>query len=511
MPALGIIDVGSNTVRLSVVEVRANGAHLVRHEQKAALRLAARPQPDGSLGAQAAEDTVRVLEDFLAAGADWGVSRWLAVATAAVRRANDRDAFLQRLNAATGLGIRLLSADEEAQLGLVGVLNTLAETDGFTVDIGGGSMEITRFIGRTRTASTSITLGAVNTAERFGLTGRAKPGALTELGKALRQEAAAAVDWMHATPGLPLIGIGGSVRALAKLDRRQRQYPLAATHNYTLGPAAVLAMRDRLAGLTARERLRLPGVAADRAEILAAGAALLGWVVEQLNPERVVVSGSGLREGLLYRTLLADQPTPLVPDVLAASVTNLERLHALPAARAARLAGLAAAVWEGLAPLALDAQGVGARLVPVAARLRDVGTTVSYYDWERHASYILREGRLFGLDHRERLLLAAATGSASSAKVRQFLAPYASMLDAADPQLATCMGVCVALAHGLDGEARGQAAPVSVGVLPSAVHISVGAGPRPGFGGVLSLSGDFRKAFGRALSVTVAEGAARTW
>ena len=511
MPQLGIIDVGSNTVRLSVVEVRPNGAYVVRHEQKASLRLAARLQADGSLGAQAAADTVRVLDDFKAAGAGWEVSRWLAVATAAVRQATDGAAFLQRINAATGLGVQLLGAEEEANLGLIGGLNTLAVTDGYTVDIGGGSMEVTRFQGRRRVAGASLTLGAVNTAERFGLKGRAKTNALAELHAAVEREAGAALDWMRPSPDLPLIGIGGSVRALAKVDRRQRRYPLVATHNYTMSAESVVALRDRLVALSPEERQHLPGVAADRAEILAAGAALLGWIVERLAPKGVVVSGSGLREGLFFRALLQDQPNPVVTDVLGASVTNLERLHDLPEARARRLGTLAGSLWAGVSSVAGDREGVGARLAPIAARLRDLGTTISYYDRERHAAYVLREGRVFGLDHRERLLLSAAAGYASVARVRQWLSPYGAILQRGDVQLATCMGVCVALTHGLEQEARGRAMPLAVRVLPSAVHVTVAAGPRQGFTGVLSLGSDFRKAFGRALAVSVGEGTTDTW
>lgn len=511
MPQLGIIDVGSNTIRLSVVEVRPNGGYVVRHEQKASLRLAARLQPDGSLGEQAAANTVAVLQDFQAAGADWEVSRWLAVATAAVRQATDRDAFLERVNRETGLGVRLVQADEEAHLGLIGGLNTLAVTDGYTVDIGGGSMEITRFADRRRAEGVSLTLGAVNSAERFGLKGRARANAPAELRAALEREAGAAMAWMRPSPELPLIGIGGSVRALAKVDRRQRRYPLSATHNYTMAPDSVLALRDRMLALSADERLRLPGVAADRAEILAAGAVLLGWIVERLTPKQVVVSGSGLREGLFFQALLRDEPSPVVPDVLAASVANLERLHDLPAARATRLGQMASALWAGLGSLAGDREGLGTRLAPVAARLRDVGTTISYYDRERHAAYILREGRIFGLDHRERLLLSAGAGYGSVARVRQWLSPYGAILQRGDVQLATGIGVCVALAHGLERETRGRGLPLTVRALPSTVQVAVAAGPRQGFGESLALGSDFRKAFGRALALAVAEDAHDTW
>ncbi len=502
MAGVGIIDIGSNTVRLSVVDVRPDGAWVVRHEEKAALRLAARLQADGSLGAGAVEDTARVIGDFAAAGADWGVSLWLAVGTAAVRQATDGPQFVREITRRTGVPIRLLPAEEEAALGLVGALNTLDVRDGCAVDIGGGSMEITRFTERRRLWGVSLSVGAVTAARRFGLEDRATARALRALGDALQAEASSVADRFEEARGLPLVGIGGSVRALAKLDRRRRRYPLLSMHNYVLAPDTVLALRAELTAMQARERLHLPGVAADRADLLGAGAALLGWVVERVRPARLLVSGSGLREGLLYRHLLRDRPQPLVDDVLASSVQNLERWHGLPPARGDRLAELASVLWEALGPLAGPAGASLGRLAPVASRLRHLGTTISYYDWERHTAYILREGRLFGVDHRQRLLLAAAAGYDGAVRLREALAPYAVILAPDDERLATCLGITVALAHALDGAARGRAMPLKISVLPSAVRITPAAGPSEGLALERGLNEDFRKTFGRPLGLS---------
>ena len=502
MSAVGIIDIGSNTVRLSVIEVRPDGAHLVRHEQKAVLRLASRVSPSGRFAPEAAQDTIGVLGDFLAAGEDWHVARWVAVATAAVRQAADGQSFIREISEATGLAVHILSAEEEARAGLIGALNTLSERDGVAVDIGGGSMEITHFADRRRKAGVSIALGAVTAAARFELRERAKPGSLKSLARMLDAEVQAQDPELLRGQGLPLIGMGGTVRALAKLDRRRRGYPLPAVHNYVMEPTSVLRFRDELVAMPSQARRRVPGMSVDRADLMAAGSALLGWVVERIGPDRVVVSGSGLREGLLFEELLRDRPEPIFDDVLGASVANLERVHALPSGRCERLGSLAGTLWGALGSLGEEGKGVDPRLVPAAARLRDVGTTINYYDRERHAAYMLREGRLFGLDHRQRLLLAAASGYEGATKLRAWLAPYASLLAPGDESLAIRMGIAVLLTHHLDLEARGKAGPLSITVLPSAVRIMTTSGPAQGFAATLGMSMEFRKAFGRALSVT---------
>ena len=508
--AIGIVDVGSNTVRLSIVEVRPDGAHQVRYEAKAGLRLAARLGKDGRLGQEAALETARVLTEFAWAGTDWGVSEWLAVATAAVRQATDGAEFLETVSRLSGMPLRLLDGGAEAALGLVGALNTLAEPAGYLIDIGGASTEITRFEDRRLVRSVSLPLGAVNAMRTFGLADRCAPGALRALEKALEAAVAAvgnkdeATAWIEPQPDRTLVVLGGTVRTLAKLDRRRRKYPFDATHNYLLAPAAVTALRDRLAAIPAHERARLPGLGADRADLIVAGAAILGWLVARTAPRRLVVSGSGLREGLFYSRLLRDRADHLHDSVLEASSRNLVLLYGLPVGRSERLAALAAALWDILGAAAAAPAGVG-RLVSAAARLRGVGSAISFYDWARHTAYLVREARLFGCDHRERVLLAAAAPYEGVGRLREALAPFTALLEAGDLQLAVRMGLCVALAEALDRDARGRALPLRASVLPSAVRLSVPGWTASGASRALALAEDCRKWFGKAVVVTGAE------
>lgn len=507
MEAIGVIDIGSNTVRLSVVEVLPEGGHRVRHEEKAGLRLGARLTADGTLGAQAAEETARVVSGFAWAAGEWGVREWVAVATAAVRQAGDGEAFLAVVSERSGIPLRILGGREEAELGMVGALNTLAERDGYLIDIGGASTEITRFEERRLVDSVSLPFGSVNATAAFGLSDQAPDGAVSRLEAALDEAAGCppgsdAGHWIRPRQDGTLIGLGGTVRAVAKMDRRQRGYPLDATHNYTLAPDFCRVCRDRLTALPARERGRLPGLSADRADLMAAGTAILAWAVERIRPSRVVVSGSGLREGLFYSRILADRPGHLYADVLEESSRNLARIYGLPLSRAERLAETAGMLWETLGPIAGAAPPI-ARLVRTAARLRAVGTAISYYDWQRHTGYVLRESRLFGCDHRERLLLAGAAAFEGASRLRDGLSPFASLLEPGDERLAVRMGLTVALAEQIDRQAQGAALPLSIAALPSALRVATTGGPEGGYVLPLPLAEDCRKWFGRALAVTV--------
>lgn len=489
-------------MRLSIAEVWADGSHRVRYEQKAGLRLGARLGADGALGPEAVTETARVVSAFAATGAAWNVGTWLAVGTAAVRQATDGAAFLHAVSSQTGVGIRMLDGAEEARLGLLGVLNTIAEPEGYAIDIGGASTELTWFTQRRAAGSLSIPLGAVTAAARFDLQEQASPTAVRALRQAMDAECAAADAWLLPRPTIPLIGIGGTVRALGKLDRKRRSYPLHATHNYVLDGAATSRLAERLAAMPLRERIRVPGLAAERADLIAAGAGILAWAIARTTPSQVIVSGSGLREGLLYSYLLRDQAEPLFPDVLEASVANQERLNGLPPDRAARLGQLASALWPPLCAL-VGAPGSEARLLPAAARLRDIGTSVSYYDWEQHTFYLLREARLYGLDHRERLLLAAAAAYSGAPRLRDNLRPYVSLLAPNDLRLAVRMGIVAALAGALDRACGGRALPLQITTLPAAVRIATAAPPAHGFA-TDPLAADCRKWFGRPLGVVSA-------
>lgn len=494
---LGIIDLGSNSVRLTVVRVAAGGAYRVLAEAKNAVRLAGAIGPDGAISAAGVQKALDTLAGFRRIGRSHGVSTYLAVATAAARQAENGPAVIRQISEATGIDFRVISEQEEAELAYLGALNTLAETDGVLMDLGGASFELVRFAGRRITAATSLPHGAVNLTARFLPGGHGTPAAYARLNSFL-SETLATVPFLPSCRSLPLIGVGGTVRNLARMARRVFGYPLEVVHNYRLRPAMVMELYTRLRVLAPEERAKLPGLSADRADIIAGGAAVVVQILAATGAGELVVSGAGVREGLLYRHLLGPSE-PLVTDVLAHSVANLLHTYDLDELRSQETTRLALALFDGLSG-APDPSA--RRCLTAAAALADLGNVVNVYGQDQHTFYLMTRGRLHGLSHREMAIAGAAAGFKGSGKARALLDGLKGLLQENDDEVVRRLGVLTAMARDLTRYEPQAVRAVTI-ALQTAGKVRLlldGAGSLTAeLQAVQGWAQDFKKAFGAEL------------
>jgi exopolyphosphatase/guanosine-5'-triphosphate,3'-diphosphate pyrophosphatase len=499
---IGVIDLGSNSVRLAVVRAGEDGAFRMVATAKSVVRLAAGLGGGArSLGPQRLERTLSSLRDFVRISRAHGVQQYLAVATAAVRQAADGPAFIQAIREATGVDIQIISDTEEAELAFIGALNTLEEQDGLLVDMGGASTELVRFAGRRVVAATSLPFGAVNLTDRFlpGGEGTAEAHRVlwTYLGELL-----ATVPWIRTGRNLPLIGVGGTVRNIARMDRRDRGYPLEVLHNYRLPPDRVEAICRLVRGRSLAERARLPGLSADRADIIPAGAAMIAQLMARSGARELVVSGAGVREGLIYRHLLKGRAVPMVDDVLEQSVINLVHSYGLDELRSREAARLGVDLFDGLRELH-RLGGRWRRCLAAAAALTEAGASVNIYGQEEHTFYLLCHGRLYGLTHREMLITAAASGYKRAGRAREQVAPFRAILSESDEVLIRQLGVLTAMAREMTLYEPGAVAAIGVRIWVGGVRLQLTSHsllPEE-VARLQALAEDFQKAFGIGLVV----------
>lgn len=498
---IGVIDLGSNSVRLAVVRVADDGAFRVAATAKAVVRLAAALDSDGQIGETGLQRTLAALSDFLRIGRSYGVGRYLAVATAAVRQAANGPEFIGEVSSRTGVSFQIITGAEEAELGFLGALNTLDIRDGLLIDMGGASTELVRFSDRRIVAATSLPFGAVNLTERFLPGGQGSQEAYSALNGFL-SGLLAGVPWIRTARDMPLIGVGGTVRNIARIDRKERNYPLDVLHNYRLSPDQVEAVCRLVRGRSVAERAKIPGLSEDRADIIPCGFAMISQLLSRSGARELVVSGNGVREGLIYRHLLRERPMPLVADVLGHSVTNLVHSHGLDERRSEAAVQLSLALFDGLQPI----HRMGSRsrrCLAAAAALAEVGATVNVYGQEHHTFYLVCHGRLYGLTHRETVITAAAAGYKNAGKVKALTDPFAGLLAAGDEVLIRRLGVMTLMAREMTAYAPGAVTEAEVALAGGEAALtlhsdSVIAGE---VARLQALAEEFRKVFGIKLAV----------
>jgi exopolyphosphatase/guanosine-5'-triphosphate,3'-diphosphate pyrophosphatase len=302
---LGVLDVGSNTVHLLVVDAHPGARPLPAHSHKADLRLAELLDEHGAIGSEGVDRLVAVVHDSLQAAEDKGVEELLPFATSAVRGASNADEVLARVQRETGVELQVLSGPEEARLTFLAVRRWFGWSAGklLVLDIGGGSLEIAYGIDEEPDAAVSLPLGAGR------LTSGWLPGdpPAAEDVRALRRHVRAEIA--RTVGEFSRFGAPDHVVATSKTFRQLARIGGAARSAEGLYVQRELKRQSleswvpRLAGMTTEERAELPGVSEGRAGQLLAGALVAEGAMDLFGVETVEICPWALREGVILRRL----------------------------------------------------------------------------------------------------------------------------------------------------------------------------------------------------------------
>jgi exopolyphosphatase/guanosine-5'-triphosphate,3'-diphosphate pyrophosphatase len=302
---LGVLDVGSNTVHLLVVDAHPGARPLPAHSHKADLRLAQLLDGDGAIGPEGVDKLVTVVRNALEAAEDKGVEDLLPFATSAVREARNADDVLARVRAETGVELTVLTGAEEARLTFLAVRRWFGWSAGklLVLDIGGGSLEIAYGMDEEPDAAVSLPLGAGRLTAGWLPGDPPAPEDVRALRRHVRAQIARTVGEI-ARFGAPdhVVATSKTFKQLARIAGAAR----SAEGLYVqreLKRQSVEAWVPRLAGMTTAERAELPGVSEGRACQLLAGALVAEGAMDLLGVETVEICPWALREGVILRRL----------------------------------------------------------------------------------------------------------------------------------------------------------------------------------------------------------------
>ena len=403
-----VIDIGSNSIRLVVYQGPARLPAILFNEKV----MAGLGRGLGETG-RIAEDSLALAREALARFA------WLAremgaqvrtVATAAVRDAANGEELIA---AATrfGLSVELLSGEEEAAAAGYGVISGWPQADGIVGDLGGGSLELVRVANGRILDRVSFPLGVL------------RLGAIRAKGKgALDRHVAHALEeagWSEAGRGLPLFLVGGSWRALARLDMHLAHYPLPVIHGYAMPPETITRLARAVPQLGKATLKAVPGLSTARMLTLGDAGALLAALVKHLSSDTTIVSAFGLREGLLYAAL-PPEVRRLDPLIVAAREEG---------ARLGRFAEHGDLLHDWIEPLFADEPASLKRLRHAACLLADVGWQANPDFRAERGLEIALHGNWVAIDAHGRALVAqtlftALGGGISSPAPLTQLAPW---------------------------------------------------------------------------------------
>ncbi len=303
---LATIDLGTNTVRLLVVEAQGREWRPLLEAQRVT-RLGEGQAASGMLGEAPMGRTASVVAEFVRQAEALGALEIRIVGTSAVREAPNRSDFVARVRSVSGRSVEVISGHDEARLTLAGVAAGLPALGGslLLVDIGGGSTEFVLAEAGRATEAVSLRLGVVALAERHMDAGPVDPDRYLAMDAVIREALAAGLEADIVRSRAPaLVGSAGTMTTLAALDLGLHAYDAGRVHGHRLTRQSVEALLGRLCGLSVAERAALPCLEPGRADLIVPGTAICLAIFEHLGFDALTVSDRGLREGMLCEILI---------------------------------------------------------------------------------------------------------------------------------------------------------------------------------------------------------------
>ena len=449
MQRIAIIDIGSNSARLVISHIYKNGAYNMVYNQKEALRLSQKVDGQNLLTEEAFASTIDTMRSFAHMCKIYQADKTIAVATAAIRNAANGADLVAKVAEQTGIQLHIISGKTEAYISYLGVINTLDVKNGIIFDLGGGSTELILFKNRKILESVSLPLGAVNTTGMFNIRNEMPANVYNDL-NAFIMSRLNQYPWLKQN-NLPLIGVGGTARTVAKIIQRAKKYPAVKIHNYAYPVQTFRSFFNKLRLTNLEQRKKISGLSAERSDIILAGSSIISCLLEATGAKKLITSGCGLREGLFYDYYSKSNNVPLIAkNILERSRENTLRLFESDTGHARHITKLALAMFDGWMELHKVRKSYR-RLLETAALLHDIGITINFYSHARHSAYMIQNAKLFGLTHKEQIITSAVAGWHNGVSKNYFKSRfYKDMLTESNWKLINKLSLLLALAESLD-------------------------------------------------------------
>jgi exopolyphosphatase / guanosine-5'-triphosphate,3'-diphosphate pyrophosphatase len=402
---LAAIDIGTNSLHMIVVRVRPDLSFEVIDREKEMVRLGAGGLDGRALTPEAMHAALQVMSKFRRLADSHGVDEIIAVATSATREAENGSEFLKAIVEKTGIRPRLISGTEEARLihqaAAYGV--GLSGEVGVVIDIGGGSVEITRGVGLTMETGRSFKIGVIRLTERFVKSDPLASRDQRKLARFVENETGKFLGQIVKQGYDRVIGTSGTIQSIGAVALAERGES-TTLRNRRISAKQIRRAKKQLLARDLEERLRVPGLEPRRADLAVAGSVLLDALVRRLGADDVTLCDLSLREGLIldyiarHRKEIAQADR--YPDVRRRSVFELaERCNYWPE-HAQQVAKLATMLFD-------QTRGVHGMTdherewLEYASILHDIGVHISYERHHKHSYYLIKNGDLRGFDPEE--------------------------------------------------------------------------------------------------------------
>lgn len=502
MEKIALIDLGSNTARLVIYDVLDGSFFVVSEERREPVRLG-ETEPDGSLKQTRIMQAIATLKEFKEICTIKKVDRILAIATAAVRRASNQKTFLSDVYNATGIRVTVVSKEEEANYVYQGVVNSMDIPRGLILEIGGGSTKFVYYNRRTILHTEIMPFGAVTLTNMFVSPDKSPEQCSDDMVEYVKKQLEQ-VEWFkEIDPDTQLIGVGGSCRNLARIIRKVKKYPLDMVHNFHMEVDDFNYVYNMIRTLDIDKKRRIKGLSSARADVFPSALAVIKAFVDFMGFTKIIASGSGLREGVMFNYVVPQTLEKPISDTLGYSLQSFARHMGVNVKHAEQVFNLCVQLFKQLRVLHKFPRAY-VKVLRVCAMLHDTGKAFKFYNHPKHTSYMILNSNLWGISHRDIVFAAMVTDVYNKEEVNfSEWAKFNTILSPEDVEAVRKLAVMLRLAVSLDFGMRSAVTEVSCDVLGDSVIMKTELNGDAGLelNAANNIALDFKKVFKKNLEI----------
>lgn len=475
MERYAIIDLGSNSVRMNIVHVNKDGSYTLLDQAKEMVRLSEDMGEEKTLKAEPMRRTIEALKLLKKLSIAYEADHVYALATAAVRMAANQEEFLQLVRDEVGFEFIVLSGEEEAYYDYIGVINTVDIDNCLIVDIGGGSTELIWVENREHRAAVSLPIGSVVLTENY--VNSDKKG--IDLAMDAIKGHMKSIPWLKNLKGIPVVGLGGVIRTLAKVDRHQNNLQALYLHNYRIPRKFCDRMFNKILSTEPSDLSKVNGINKKRADIMAGGILPIKMIMETLEAEELIISGNGLRDGWFFKKYTeAVQEPIMVPDVLDHSLENISKRYNINMAHSLQVRKLSLKLFDSL-KIIHGFTDEYRKLLYASSQLHDIGMHIEYYNHHNHGFYLAMNSRLNGLTNTQIISCAYLIGMHRNEKLKMDLSPFEIVVSKREFKRLSDLALILGLSEKLDRSESGTIQDLEVEVNGAEVSLRLFAESEP--------------------------------
>lgn len=466
-----IIDIGSNTVRLVLYKEQGVGIEEFRNV-KAPLRLNRFLDESSVMSDEGINLLLEALKNFREVLDYYDVTEVECTATAAIRQAKNRAEIIQKVKEETAFQVRLLSGEEEAMYGLSAVLKTMPLDNGLTIDIGGGSTEVTLFENRKLKYSHSFPFGIVSLKQMFIAEERMKPKEQKKMAEYIQKELLK-YPWLQKAPDSIIAAIGGSARNLAIVQQLKVSYPPLGVHGYELTLDALNKLREELSSLSYSELEKVDGLSNERADLILPAIEVFYQLAVHTKAKGLMVSSRGLRDGIMLEQIKGGQ-YDTAEDVKRNGIKRLLKVYGHDDEHHYQMIQLTKKMLNGFEKKGLlNVTKQEQFMIEQSAALFYLGEYISSSSKSRHTFYLLINSLFDGFTHVEKAYLALTASFTNNSTLKQYLEEFDGWFTKEEIQKMREYGALLKLCYSLNSSKRSVVQNLDIKELQDGILIIV--------------------------------------